>query len=226
VLNVPSNFKEIVELTGLILGVISALIIATKNGRGWIVSKFKSLREKRATRQDMPNLVREIRDLVGQLDHRLQKVEYEISPNGGGSMKDALKLIKAEIEASNWLSPRPTFRTTSSGINTFVNEAYCQLCGVTSEELMRLGWKNFCADEEQSDEFFKRWLISAKELSQFSGKLKIQNKRGEYRGEWIVRIRLLGPIDSVNPDYLWHGGLYPLDDIAMRYARNYNIPLR
>jgi hypothetical protein len=45
-------------------------------------------------------------------------------------------------------------------------------------------------------------------------------------GEWTVRIRLLGAIDhQPNTDYLWHGGLYPYDQKAKEYAKEYNIPL-
>jgi hypothetical protein len=55
--------------------------------------------------------------------------------------------------------------------------------------------------------------------------LKIQNNHGEYRGEWTIRIRLLGAIDSEpNNDYLWHGSLYPYDQDAKAYAKEYNIP--
>jgi PAS domain S-box-containing protein len=139
-------------------------------------------------------------------------------------MKDSLKIIKAEIEAANWLSPRPMFRCTSKGINIFVNEAYCQLCGTTSEELSRLNWRNFMADLDQMDDYFRRWSESTKELSQFVGLLKFQTKRGEYRGEWTARIRLLGEIDERVDDYLWHGTLYPHDQTAKDYAREYNIP--
>ena len=211
--------KDVLEFIGLISAAVTAIVIATKQGRLWIVSHYKKYMEHRKAKMEMPVILKTI-------DGRLKRVEYELSPNGGGSMKDSLKIIKAEIEAANWLSPRPIFRCTSNGANIFVNEAYCHLCGVTATDLMRLGWRNFSADTDQMDDFYRRWLIASAELSQFSGKLKIQNIRGEYQGEWIVRIRLLGPIDGGDHnDFLWHGGLYPFDQVAKEYAKQYNIPL-
>jgi PAS domain-containing protein len=209
---------QILEYIGLLLGVLTAIVIATKNGRDFFIKRYKNWRKYTKSKKEMPFLIKNI-------DERLKKVEYEISPNGGGSMKDSLKIIKAEIEATNWLSPRPMFRCTSKGLNIFVNEAYCQLCGVTSSELLKLGWRNFSADLNQMDHFYERWLAAADTLSQFTGKLKIQNNHGEYRGEWTIRIRLLGAIDSEpNNDYLWHGSLYPYDQDAKEYAKEYNIP--
>jgi PAS domain-containing protein len=210
---------QLLEYIGLLLGAITAIIVATKNGRDFFIIRYKNWREYSKSKREMPFIVKNI-------DDRLRKVEYEISPNGGGSMKDSLKIIKAEIEATNWLSPRPMFRCTSKGLNIFVNEAYCQLCGVMSSDLLKLGWKNFAYDLDQADDFFKRWTIAAENLSQFAGKLKFQNNEGEYMGEWTVRIRLLGAIDHLpNTDYLWHGGLYPYDQTAKDYAKEYNIPL-
>jgi PAS domain-containing protein len=210
---------QFLEYIGLFLGTLGAIIIATKNGRDFFISRYKNWRKYVKAKKEMPHLLKNI-------DERLQRVEYEISPNGGGSMKDSLKIIKAEIEATNWLSPRPMFRCTSKGLNIFVNEAYCQLCGVTSSELLKLGWRNFSADLDQMDDFYKRWISASENLSQFTGKLKIQNNHGEYRGEWTVRIRLLGAIDGQpNTDYLWHGGLYPSNQVAKDYAKEYNIPL-
>ena len=209
---------QFLEYIALFLGAITTIIVFSKNLRNFIVKKYKSHSEYSKSKREMPFTIRNI-------DDRLKKVEYEISPNGGGSMKDSLKIIKAEIEATNWLSPRPMFRCTSKGLNIFVNEAYCQLCGVTSSELLKLGWRNFSADLNQMDHFYERWLAAADTLSQFNGKLKIQNNHGEYRGEWTIRIRLLGAIDSEpNNDYLWHGSLYPYDQDAKAYAKEYNIP--
>ena len=213
------NSKEFFEIIGIVLGALTAISVASKTIREYVINKYKKWREISKLKSEMPLILKDI-------DNRLKRVEYEISPNGGGSMKDSLKIIKAEIEATNWLSPRPMFRCTSVGSNIFVNEAYCQLCGVTSSELMKLGWRNFSADFEQMDDFYRRWLVSSHELSQFTGKLKIQTNTGKYRGEWAVRIRLLGPIVGGEPnDYLWHGGLYPSDQVAKDYAKQYNIPL-
>lgn len=231
-MEIPTNIQELYTLLqesagviGAVAGAIGTVFSFTKTGRDWIKTKYTNFKVSRAAKKNMPNMISQINDTVGKMDIRLSKVEKEMMPNGGGSMKDQLKLIKAELDATNWLTPRPTFRTTSSGINLYVNEAYCQLCGCSPEELLKLGWKSFVSDEDQADEFYTRWLLAAKSLSQFASKLKIQAKTGEYRGEWTIRIRPLGPIESTGQeDYLWNGNLYPSDDIAKTYAKSFGIP--
>ena len=204
-----------------------AILLAVKPIRVWVVTYIKNFLKSRKDKKNIPIILTQIHEKVSDIDIRLKDVEYEIKdPNSGGTLKGALKLIKAEIDATNWLSPRPTFRTTSSGVNVFVNDAYCQLCGCATEELLRLGWKNFMFDNDQADEYYARWLISAKTLSQFASKLKIQDKHGEYRGEWMVRIKPLGPIvNGGENDYVWHGIYHPVDDVAKNYARISGIPL-
>lgn len=220
------QIKEYGEWIGWAFGALVSVAAASKQGRTWFKAKWSEHKKSREAKRNMPSLVSKIHDNVNKLDVRLSAVEKEMKPNGGGSMKDQLRLIKAEMDANNWLLGRPTFRTTSSGINVYVNESYCNLCGCGSDELMKLGWKNFVQDQDQGDEFYERWILAAKTLSQFVGKLKMQTTAGEYRGEWLIRIRPLGQIEStgVPDDYLWHGTLYASDDKAKEYARNYGIP--
>lgn len=228
----PPNLKEIIQtimegssVIAAVAGVIGTLLAFSKNFREWANKKLLDAKTRRDAKKNMPMLVAQIYENVKTLDTRVIKVEREVSPNGGGSMKDQLKLIKAELDATNWLTPRPTFRTTSTGMNLYVNEAYCQLCSCSPEELLKLGWKTFVSDEEQADEFYNRWILTAKALSQFASKLKIQNKHGEYRGEWMIRLRPLGPIEKENSedDYLWNGSLYPSDEVAKTYAKTFGI---
>lgn len=232
--DIPSNIKELIQnlvefsgVLGAVVGAVGTIFAFSKTFREWVKVQYSNFKANRSAKRNVPVLVAQIFDNVNKLDSRLMKVEKEVSPNGGGSMKDQLKLIKAELDATNWLTPRPTFRTTSSGMNLYVNEAYCQLCGCSPEELLKLGWKSFVSDEEQADEFYSRWLLASKSLSQFASKLKMQTKSGEYRGEWTVRLRPLGPIEAANTeiDYLWHGNLYPSDDTSKSYAKMFGIPV-
>lgn len=218
---------EFSGVLGALAGAVGTVFAFSKSARDWAKSKYLTFKTNREAKKNVPILVAQIFDNVNRLDTRLMKVEKEVTPNGGGSMKDQLKLIKAELDATNWLTIRPTFRTTSSGMNLYVNEAYCQLCGCSPEELLKLGWKSFVSDEDQADEFYSRWLLASKTLSQFASKLKIQTKTGEYRGEWTIRLRPLGPIEVADEakEYLWHGNLYPSDDIAKAYAKQFGIPV-
>ncbi len=228
-MHLPTTVKEFFENATLVIGVIAGIIPFTKSGREWIKKLYSKHKARKIARNGMPAMLTSIGEIIKSMDDRLKKVEYDMTPNSGTTIKGLLKLIKAEIDVTNWLSPRPTFRTTSTGINVSVNEAFCHLCGVTSDELLKLGWKNFAADEEQCDEYYLRFRTSTRELSQFSGKLKIQTSSGEYRGEWLIRVRPLGPIEDDMSEkeinYLWSGCLYPFDDAAKVYAKHANIPL-
>lgn len=203
---------------------ITALVVFWRAIKKLILKIYNNGKKYLKSRNDIPITLSNIQRTLEVMDNRLQTVEKEITPNGGGSMKDALRLVKAEMEAAFWLDSKPSFRTTSKGLNTLVNEAYCHLCGVSSEDLLRLGWKNYAEDEEQLDDFMRRWRESSEQFSQFTGKLKIKNSRDDSRGEWIVKIRPLGVYENSN-DYLWHGTMIPYDYEAIAYAKEQNIPL-
>lgn len=208
----------------IIVGALGTIALTWKNIKNFIVKKYTERREYIKSRNSIPETLKQIQCSIYDVDNRLRAVEKEVTPNGGGSMKDALKIIKAEIEATFWLNPKPSFRTTSSGINIQVNEAYCHLCGTSSEELLRHNWKNYIEDDRQLEEYDKRWYESTASFSQFTSRLKFKNSRGENVGEWVIKVRPLGAIDGGH-DYLWHGTLYPHDQKAKEHARNYNIPL-
>jgi PAS domain-containing protein len=213
------------ELISLIIAVVTTFLLWGKK----IIRFCNNLLEKRKDyikkRNDIPYTLQQIQTTLSNVDDRLRSVENEIKPNGGGSMKDALRIVKAEMEASFWLDPRPSFRTTSKGLNILVNESYCHLCGVSSESLLKLNWRNFAEDEDQLDDYTRRWQESSQEFSQFSGKLKIKNYKNQSRGEWVIKIRPLGPLDNNKNEYLWHGTLYPFDYTAIEYAKEQNIPI-
>lgn len=212
------------QTISIVIGLVSTFFVFFKKIKKFIIEKYKKNKIYSESKHQIPDILREIKLGITNLDTRLKNVEYEISPNGGGSMKDSLKIITAEIEAMFWLNPKPSFRTTSRGMNIQVNEAYCHLCATTSEELLRLNWKNFIDDEIQLDDYMRRWEESTDAFSQFSGKLKFKNFRGEYMGEWLVKVRPLGPIEG-GKDYLWHGTIYPFDQKSKECAMNFNIPL-
>ena len=228
-MQIPAPLKDFSEVIVSAITIIGGIVAFNKTFRNWLKNLWANHVEKKKAKNGMPALLTSISEQLKSMSVRLAQVEYDVKdPNSGSTIKGLLKIIKSEIEVTNWLSPRPTFRTTSAGINVFVNEAYCHLCGVTSDDLMKLGWKNFVVDEEMADDYYLRFRLATKELSQFSGKLKIQANNGEYRGEWMIKVRPLGPIDGNTVgdeiNYLWSGCLYPFDDIAKVYAKHANIP--
>ena len=213
---------EIFETTTLIVGCLLGIITFSRTVRGWFNTNWCKFKAKRKARREMPCMINKMYDTIHSMDDRLKKVEYEVSPNSSGSMKDKIDMIQSELEANNWLYPKPTFRTTSSGINTFVNEAYCELCDASSEELMRVGWRNFMWEEDKIDDIYHKWLACSEKLSQFVETIKIKDKKGNYRGEWLVKVKFLGSIEQEGKtDHLWHGVYYPIDDCAIKIAAEF-----
>lgn len=216
--------QKYAQFITIIIGAVSAIALVWRHIKNFVVLKYKQRMEYIKSRNSIPKSLNDISNSVSKIDDRLKHVEYEMSPNGGGSIKDAVRIIKAEIDAMSWLNPHPSFRTTSSGLNVMVNEAYCHMCECSAEDLLKRNWKNFIEDENQADDYLRRWLEAAETYSQYSGKLKFKNSRGESIGEWIVKIRPLGSIDKGN-DYLWHGTIYPSDHKSKEYAKSYGIPV-
>jgi PAS domain-containing protein len=212
------------KLIMIIGGGLTSFIMIFGHIKKIVCPIIKGYCERLKAKQEMPLMVKDMANIVKNIDERVARVEKEITPNGGSSMKDAMRIIKAEIEAANWLHPRPTFRVTSTGLVTFVNEAYCNLCGASTEELMRLGWKNYMVDPECGDHTLGRFQESTKEFSQFVENIRYKNNNGEYIGEWKAKVKPLGPIEHDTNNYLWHGTLYPIDKVALEYANKYNIP--
>jgi PAS domain-containing protein len=224
-MNLLEILQSHAQAISIILGSLASVLLFWRRLQNKIIKIYNKHKNYTKSKHEIPETLKDIKYSISNIDNRLKNVEKEISFNGGSTMKDTLRIVKAEMEASFWLNPRPSFRTTSNGVNVLVNEAYCHLCGVSSESLLKLNWRNFADDEEQLDDYTRRWIESSKEFSQFSGKLKIKNYKNEYKGEWIIKIRPLGPIENNDKDdYLWHGSLYPFDKVALDYAKDQNIP--
>lgn len=220
-----TGIEDTIKFIGLVVGTILSVLALSKKFRTWIKLKYKNHKEFEQSKLEVPKILTCIKEKVEVIDERLKKVEHEVTFNGGSSMKDALRVVKAEIDATNWLAPRPTFRTTSDGLYTFANAAFCHLCNATQGELLKLGWKNFALDEEQADDFMNRWLLSSNSQSQFSSKLKLKNNQNDYVGEWLFKIRPLVVSKSETKEYLWQGTLHALDEVAQEYAKSHNIPV-
>jgi PAS domain S-box-containing protein len=125
-------------------------------------------------RDKMNNVVAHVEDIVTKLD----KVSKELMPNGGGSIKDQVKQISEDIktimierDATFYLSKEPMFKSDGNGYYSSVNHAMCQLCGVSENELLGLGWLNYIALEDK-DRIWEEWeniIESGKEISLFYG---------------------------------------------------------
>ena len=112
----------------------------------------------------------------------------------------------------------PGFRALQDGSNISVNQAYCELVSVRDpEDLMHRSWLQFMADREAGADYLHRWLDASSSNSQFADYLKIVDITGQYRGNWLVKIKPLAPTRDGN--YIFGGRYYPADDKAREIAK-------
>lgn len=121
-------------------------------------------------RDKFNNVIKHVEDIVVKLDN----VSKELMPNGGGSIKDQVKQISEDIktimierDATFYLSKEPMFKSDGNGYYKAVNYSMCQLCGVSENELLGLGWLNYVALEDK-DRVWEEWeniIESGKEIS-------------------------------------------------------------
>ena len=79
----------------VVIGAIGMLILTWKQVKNFIIKKYKNHKEYIKSRNSIPESLKNIQGTVSNIDDRLKNVEYEISPNGGGSMRDSVNIIKA-----------------------------------------------------------------------------------------------------------------------------------
>lgn len=74
-------------------------------------------------------------------------IEKELQPNGGSSMRDAIKRLELMAHAENsrfktWMTffPYPVFETNPNGYCIYVNRAYLNFTGRNLDEVVGNGW--------------------------------------------------------------------------------------
>lgn len=213
------NLSENIALISAICGLILTILSLTSKGKAF----WKKMWQKRQAKSNLPILVEKIHTKVIKIESDQEEIKKEIRVNSGGSLKDSVTILvnerMIELQEANY----PAFRTTSHGLNVFTNQAYRQLLNANEEDLEGQGWRSFIYNEEQGSNFYDRWTDAANTRSIFIAPLKFRNKQSQYVGEWMVRIRPLGPYFNVQHtrDHLWSGDMVPHDEVAKNIAEEY-----
>lgn len=104
----------------------------------------------------------------------LDAIKYQLVPNGGGSLRDAIDRIEARQiihEQRHKLihmdSPFAIFETDADGNSIHVNRTYCRWTGRSAEELQGNGWFNVLAPESRSA-VFNEWASAMEQSREFS----------------------------------------------------------
>jgi len=104
---------------------------------------------------------------------KIEKIEKEFSPNGGGSLKDhlcrlsvELSEVKQGLRAQMAYETNPVFESDRDGHCTYANRSYLRMLGVGLEEVEGSGWKSFIHPESK-EMVFREWEAAVKDHRDF-----------------------------------------------------------
>ncbi len=106
---------------------------------------------------------------MDELTAAVQEVQKEVTPNGGGSMKDEIRAILSRVDTSiarflafNEDAEVGQFITDCHGRCTWVNRTYCRITGRTDSEVLGWGWLSSILENER-DSVHEEWEATVAE---------------------------------------------------------------
>lgn len=116
----------------------------------------------------------------------IERIDYELKPNGGSSVKDAINRIESKINLQDQKvlaliksMPYGTFISDSDGNWTDVNLTLCRITGRTESELEGRDWLNWI-DEKHKSGVILEWERAIKNKMVFDVEVNYSNPTGEY----------------------------------------------
>ena len=116
----------------------------------------------------------------------IERIDYELKPNGGSSVKDAINRIESKINLQDQKvlaliksMPYGTFISDSDGNWTDVNLTLCRITGRTESELEGRDWLNWI-DEKHKSGVILEWERAIKNKMVFDVEVNYSNPNGEY----------------------------------------------
>lgn len=110
-----------------------------------------------------------------------QKIEKELSPNGGGSVVDAIRRIESKMIVQESTDAAilmdyniGIFRCDIYGKNTYVNRTYARMLKTGREDLMGHGWKNFLRRDER-ERYAQVWSNAFADSREFEDVVEFQD---------------------------------------------------
>lgn len=150
----------------------------------------------------------------------VDKVMYNLSPNGGGSLVDKVgnimhklheihedtKLIKHKQKTVSYLDLQPIFECDENGYNIFVNKKWCEITGLEEEEALGYGWINAIHPTDRQ-RVHEEWSRTIKADSQISSKYRLYNAKTTQ----IISVKSLAKIErDRNGDILFIIGTFEI----------------
>lgn len=128
---------------------------------------------------------------VVALHAKVDIIIKELTPNGGGSIKDQVtltrddvKMLKANVAVlrdglrfSLGLQPTAVFETNEAGRCTNASPALCEMFGMTHEEMLGLGWLAAIASAEERDRAWLNWRSAVDSGVPYKDRYLVHNAR-------------------------------------------------
>jgi PAS domain S-box-containing protein len=125
---------------------------------------------------------------IKQYNNLCEKVDvifYEITPNGGTSIKDTVNIISKDLneisEMQKALSAdakEALFKTDSEGNCNWINRTYARTVQRTPPELMGHGWQNSIAKDDR-EHVVKAWYTAVEEDRELTLNFRFETPDGE-----------------------------------------------
>lgn len=107
----------------------------------------------------------------------------------------ALRASRLRFETLASLVPVGIFQTDASGECTYVNEAWCEITGLTAEEALGDGWAQALHPDDR-ERIWKEWRDAARAAEPFRSEYRFRRPDGGVR--WVIGAARL--VDAVNGD--------------------------
>lgn len=112
---------------------------------------------------------------------KIETIHRELTPNGGGSIKDAVTGLRKTVGQMEkrqrcWLTihNQPVFETDAAGNLTWANREYMGLLGATWEEVEGRGWRNYLV----ADSTFTAWESAVADKRDFKACFSFRDDAG------------------------------------------------
>lgn len=168
-----------------VLEILVALVALSGTAYGiykWLVTPLKNIMKNiEAHTAAIENITNTITDKVLPIINSLNK---EFSVNSGKSIKDQINRIddatrlaelRSKLIASNLLTTG-AYECDAQGLCTWVNNALCELYGLTEEQMLGNGWLA-AVDESERAEVWNQWHENIKLDIPHESKYTIYNRK-------------------------------------------------
>ena len=143
---------------------------------------------------------------INDLLPKLERIDLELKPNGGSTVRDAITRIEHQITIQNQqfksflkVLPYGTFTTDKNGSWTDVNLTLCKMLNCTESELLGMNWINLLG----TDDLIDTWEQAVKHSITISEVIEYQDLKYEFN---------VNPMFGVNNEVLgFFGTIYDIN---------------